>query len=80
VTKDATVFVAFDDRVLTNVKPGWLASWVDTNDDIADNGTNPPVNYSLLKKSFPANSVVELGPNTETGTGSGCVGYFVIVK
>ena len=79
VTEDATVFVAFDDRVLNNMKPGWIASWVDTNDNIVDNGSTV-VTYSLLKKSFPANSVVELGPNTETGTGSGCIGYFIIVK
>jgi hypothetical protein len=81
VTNDATVFVAFDDRVLTGNKPTWLGTdWVDTKDDITDNGTNPPVTYSLLKKSFKAGSVVELGPNTDSGNGSGCVGYFIIVK
>jgi hypothetical protein len=79
VTKDATVLVAFDDRVLSGMKPGWLAGWVDTNDNITDDGSTQ-VTYSLLKKSFPANSIVELGPNTESGTSGGCIDYFVIVK
>jgi hypothetical protein len=76
VTKDATVFVVIDDRVINVSKPAWLADWVDSGDDITDNEASP-IKYSLFKKSFTANSEVQLGPN---GATSGCSGYFAIVK
>lgn len=74
VTKDADVFVGFDDRV--SIKPDWLKDWVDTGDDIVNTDPNEP-SFSLYKKHFPAGSTVSLGPN---GQISGCIQYMIIVK
>ncbi|HYH02398.1 MAG TPA: hypothetical protein VEC37_04815, partial [Bacillota bacterium] len=74
VTKDADVFVAFDDRV--SMKPEWLAGWTDTKDEIVNSDPNEP-SFSIYKKHFSAGSTVSLGPN---GQRSGCIQYMIIVK
>lgn len=73
VTRDADVYVAFNDMIAT--KPSWLAGWSDTGADLVDNESTPRT-FSLYKKSFTANSTVSLGNNGDTSNGM----YIVIVK
>ena len=56
LSQNATVYVAFDDRILK--RPSWLSDWTNTGDNL-DAGGDP---FSVYQKSFPA-GVVSLGPN-----------------
>jgi len=74
VLTDASVMVAYDDRVIQ--KPAWFSGWTDTKEDLIITGS-PPLVMSVFSKQFPAGSTVSLGPNGQSG---GCVQYVVIVK
>jgi len=56
VNQDVIVYVAYDDRVIP--KSGWLASFIDTNDDIITTDTN----LDVYAKNFSAGTIV-LGGN-----------------
>ena len=61
VSQDVTVYVAHDDRITS--KPGWMASFVDTGNDLVSGGGT----FSLWAASFSAGRV-GLGGNTDTGS------------
>jgi hypothetical protein len=76
VTVASDVLVAHDDRITT--KPSWLSGWTDTGSDIIDDeGTYGIQTFSLYKKSFAANALVDLGPD---GSAANYDMYYVIVK
>ena len=69
VNQDVSVYVAHDDRITP--KPGWLASFADTGDNLESRGGS----FSLLVKDFPAGTVA-LGDNE----GDGFSMYTVVVR
>jgi len=78
VRENSDVYVAIDSRLYdTNRLPDFIKSWELTSYTIKDNGSNPQVTYLIYRKSYPANSIVELGSLNQT---SGCVFYFVFAK
>jgi len=72
VNQHSIVYVAHDDQYAT--KPGWLADFVDTGDNIVSGGGT----FSLWKKEFPAGTVT-LGENAVSGSGNHSM-YSVIVE
>nr|WP_229259592.1 right-handed parallel beta-helix repeat-containing protein [Duganella aceris] len=74
VTRNATVYVASDDRIVT--KPGWLAAWTATTDKLVETEGSVARNYTIYKKEFAANALVSLGASGSTSYNN----YAVMVK
>ena len=70
VSKDATVYIALDNRVTA---PTWMSSYSRTGDSFTCNGEQ----FFLYAKDFAAGEQVVLGSN---GTNYNCMNYAVFVK
>lgn len=74
VNQDATVYVAYDDRITS--KPTWLtSSFTDTGENLVRDGT---VTFSIYSCAYSAGHVT-LGGNSIPSGGTGGM-YVVIVK
>ena len=69
VSQDVSVYVAHDDRITP--KPGWLASFADTGDNLTSRGGS----FSLFVKDFPSGTIT-LGGNE----GADLSMYTVVVR
>jgi hypothetical protein len=67
VNPDATVLVAYDDRITT--KPGWFTGWTDTGQNIV-NSEPVPVTFSVFSRSYNSGQTVSLGPSGGPGGSS----------
>ncbi|HXV77667.1 MAG TPA: hypothetical protein VD788_15240, partial [Candidatus Polarisedimenticolaceae bacterium] len=70
VNRDVTVFVAHDDRY--TIKPGWLADFVDTGDNVVSTST-----FSLFRRDYPRGTIV-LGGNVHPNEAEDNAMYTVI--
>jgi hypothetical protein len=61
VTENATVFVAFDEKLAK--KPAWLADWKNTGESLQGGYLGNERSFRLYEKVFPPGATVRLGPN-----------------
>jgi hypothetical protein len=73
VNKDATVYVAYDQRATS--LPNWLKTWNNTGESITTTDTT----FNLFAKGFAASSTVTLGGNLAAGAAGANSNYFVVV-
>jgi hypothetical protein len=82
VNQDAVVYVAHDEKIAK--KPAWLVGWKDTGQFVLGGYLGNEHRFRLFEKTFPKDSRVKLGPNSEnpmnrSGRPDGWI-YMTIVK